>query len=234
MPEIIQIKKESRSIEYYRIINSSILFALSFVMIYFTQDLVCAIFGIIYKRDPLFYYFDLKFTNKIVFDKYSVIINYFSGPAACLFIGLFSLKIYDIIKRNKNLFKLFFLWTGVNGIVIFLSQLALTLLFTDSHLGFVVSYFNFNLKIQIALIFISIYLLYYLGKKVTKSFIYLMETSYYLKHGSRRKDYIKQVALLPWVFGSILCVIFYFPRITLFIGAILVSVGIVVVTVYNN
>ena len=71
-----------------------------------------------------------------------------------------------------------------------------------------------------------------LGMVVTKFFVYMINTKFYLKHGSKRQQFIYQIAVLPWFVASVICSAFYLPKINPFILCILVSNGIVILVVF--
>jgi len=234
MPEIIEVKKEAKSTKPIRIINSTLMYILSFILLYFIQDFVTSIMASLHGAKPVMYYTSYKFSIKPSLDDASIFLVYLAGPIVCLLIGLFSLKTFNKIKMHRSLLKVLLLWFGVNGFLMFIGQFTLTLMFPEKHLSSIFSHFKLDDDYKIVVFVISVALLIFFGIKLTKYFMYLLNTKYYLKHGSKRKQYIYQVVVLPYIIGSLLCCLFYFPLINLYIVSLLALNGIVVAVTYYN
>lgn len=94
-----------------------------------------------------------------------------AGPLFSLFIGIFSLYI-SFICNNKKLLKLFFLWMGMNSIVMFLGYLLIAPFAKNGDTGKVFTYFNIPTYISLTIAIISFILIIKVFSKLSNQFIY--------------------------------------------------------------
>ncbi|MDD5570486.1 MAG: hypothetical protein PHD97_04930 [Bacteroidales bacterium] len=232
MTEELDIIGEPQKIIIKRIINSGVLFALSFISINIILNIVNAVTGNFYNLSPILYFSFVKYTNKIVFNNHSIFFNYLSGPFICLIIAILSFRIFNVIKRTGGLFKVFFLWLGINGYVLFFGQFAITLVLPNRHVDSIFNFFNMGLTYEVISIIISVLCIAALGINITKYFMYLSHTRYYIKHSSTRREFTLQTCIYSWLWGGVLCFLFYIPFNNFFIIIMLIFNGVVVSVVY--
>ncbi|MFA6923041.1 MAG: hypothetical protein WC223_02200 [Bacteroidales bacterium] len=232
MSEALDIVGEPKKIIFKRVVNSGILFALSFISINFIQNLVSAIIGEFYNLSPILFFSHVKYTNKIIFNHYSIFINYLSGPFTCLIIAVLSFRFFNALKRTGGLLKVFFLWLGIIGYVMFFGQFAITLVFPERHVGSIYNFFDISITYEVISILASFSSMAVLGINISKYFMYLSHTRYYIKHSSTRQEFVMQTGILSWILGFVLCFLFYIPFHNFFIILMLIFNGIVVGVVY--
>ena len=230
--EIIGQSKESTQIVLNRSINSTVLFVVSFILVFFIQNLTFTLFASLFDFNPVLYFNNVILTNKQVQNTNSILLVNASAIVADLIIGFLCFRISFSLRSRPGLLKLLFQWMGLHGYLFFLCQIAFVIFFPNQYFGIITSmlggdiYFRF---VTMALASVGIVML---GMISARSFLQLSNTSFYIRQGERRREFIQQIALIPWLIGLIAATLFFLPETNLFTSAVLLANGLVLVISY--
>ncbi|MFH0893845.1 MAG: hypothetical protein V2A54_05360 [Bacteroidota bacterium] len=230
--EIIGQSKESSQVILNRTIHSTVLFVLSFVLVYFLQNVALTIAAAIFHFDPVLYFSNVILTNKQVQNISTTIFVNSSGILADLVIGFVCFRISFFLRSSPGLLKLLFQWMGLHGYLLFLSQIALVIFFSDNYFGVIISMLGGDIYFRFTTMILAFVGIVFLGLMCTRSFLQLSNTSFYMRQIERRREFIQQVALIPWLVGSVVAFLFFLPETSLFVSAVLLVNGFTLTVTY--
>jgi hypothetical protein len=203
----------------FRILNSAICFSSAYLLINYLHWVVVALAGKLFKFDGFIYYHGVKFIlNGHRWDKLNVFIIYTAGPLFALIFGLLSIYLYSKFKRIKNIINIFFLWSFIIGVSIFLSQSVIASIglneylspyYTDFAIAFAWARIPRLLVYAINLPF-AVMLLYF-AVNSARPFMVFAYSYTKVNKLQRRRKYFFEVAILPFIIGSIITTIAIFP-----------------------
>ena len=230
--EIIGQSKESTQIVLTRSINSTVLFIISFVLIFFIQNLTFTVFAALFNFDPVLYFNNVILTNKQVQNTTNILLVNASGVLADLILGFLCFRVSFSLRSKPGLLKLLFQWMGLHGYLFFLSQIALVIFFPNQYFGIITSMLGGDIYFRFVTMVLAFAGIVMLGMISARSFLQLSNTSFYIRQGDRRREFVQQIGLVPWLIGLIGVTLFFLPETNLFTSAILLVNGLVLVISY--
>jgi hypothetical protein len=207
--EIIQ--KNVLKKNYHYIFNSTLIFIISYIIVYFIYQLTVILSASLFNIDSILYYFTLDFDDfSPLWSRLNVIFITFSGPFISLVIGLFLFNYLFKLKRFKSLQKLFILWISLHAFNHFAGALILGIVTTDGF-GYVVEWLYLGIVFKFILIFIAFFILIIIGYQSTSKFLSTSNSLDRVRVGVRNTFLFNQ-AFLPWILGSLILIIIRIPN----------------------
>ncbi len=196
---------------YHYIFNSTLIFIVSYIIVYFIYQLTVILSASLFDIDSILYYFTLDFDDlSPLWSRLNIIFITFSGPFISLVIGLFFFNYLFKLKRFKSLQKLFILWISLHAFNHFAGALILGIVTTDGF-GYVVEWLYLGIVFRFILIFIAFFILIIIGYQSTSKFLSTSNSLERVKVGVRNTFLFNQ-AFLPWLLGSLILLIIRIPN----------------------
>ena len=196
---------------YHYIFNSTLIFIVSYIIVYFIYQLTVILSASLFDIDSILYYFTLDFDDlSPLWSRLNIIFITFSGPFISLVIGLFLFNYLFKLKRFKSLQKLFILWISLHAFNHFAGALILGIVTTDGF-GYVVEWLYLGIVFRFILIFIAFFILIIIGYQSTSKFLSTSNSLERVKVGVRNTFLFNQ-AFLPWLLGSLILLIIRIPN----------------------
>jgi len=131
-----------------------------------------------------------------------------AGPLFSLIFGIVTLFI-SIKLIKPNLFKLFMLWLGMNGILMFLGYILIAPIAKEGDTGKVFDYFNIPVSVSILIAIISFGVIIYLFSKLAKEFRF-----YKNEDAFKQNKNAKQLFFYPVLISILVITLLNLPVIT--------------------
>ncbi|MCF8378313.1 MAG: hypothetical protein K9H49_01975 [Bacteroidales bacterium] len=194
-------KNPAERINFFKIIiNSTSLFVLSYLSLYIVGQLITLLVAATFKFDTILFYYKIFYNiDSAEWSGDAVKVLYSIKPFAGLLIGVISLIIFSSKRNDSGVFKLYFLWNFVNGIVLFFGSILLGTLLNQGF-GWVIAYLYYKDTGKMIFSIISVFALVVGGVSVSKSFL-ISGNAYFTNISAQSK---KIVALGQVIFPSII------------------------------
>ncbi|MFN8287420.1 MAG: hypothetical protein U0V74_11725 [Chitinophagales bacterium] len=204
---------ETWTSKLFRIVNSTVCFALAYVVITYLSWLAMALVGKFFKCDAIVYFYGIKFITPVApelfWNKLRVILIYSSGPVFALLFGLLCMYVYDKTKHLKTVLNLFLVWGFVVGSAIFVSQGVIAALGHNEYN----SPYYVNLAVVFAWLRIPVFFVYvfnlpflilflFLGTNAVRPFLKFAYSYTKINKMSRRRRYYIETAVVPFILGA--------------------------------
>jgi hypothetical protein len=205
---------------FARTINSLACFSLAYVIITYMLWFASGLVGRLLKFDSIVYYYGVKFIlNGFGWSKMKVLLAYSAGAGSALLLALLGLFLYSFLKRSKTLFNVFFLWLFVIGLSIFVSQLIIASLGIYKYnslyyqgLAVAFAWLNLPTIFVYALGILGVLVIVYTGVNAGKPFLIFSYSYSKVNNLSRRRKYFFEIALVPYLAGSLVTWFAVFPK----------------------
>ena len=203
-----------------RTANSAMCFSLAYVILTYMVWFASGLAGKLYKFDSLVYYYGIKFIlNGHGLSKMKVAVVYSGGAIFVLFLALLGLFLYQGMKKIKTLLNLFFLWVFIIGIGIFISQIIVAAIGTNSYkslyyqgLAVTFSWLKVPNFVIYLLNFLCVIFIFYIGVNIARPFLAFSYSFSKVNNLTRRRKYFFEIALVPFLVGTMLTCIAVFPK----------------------
>lgn len=193
-------------------LNSFLLFLLSYLFIYLVSQLATVIVSLSFDYKTILFYFKIYYnidTGDWTADSVKILFSIM--PITGLLLGTVSIIIYSSISNEASIFKLFFLWGFVHGMVIFFGSLLMgTLLNKD--FGWVIAYMYYRDTGKMVFSIISIFALVSIGAVISKSFLVSGNSYFNQIDKSNRKFLLMSQVVIPAIFGTIVLMFLKIPN----------------------
>lgn len=202
-----------------RIINSAVIYALAYNLIFFLQELFLVLPKAVLNLKPTLFHNN---HNWLVSHPAEDLLQG-SGALTILIIGLIFVGILAKLRQSTGLFKLFALWMVYQGLTQSLPQLSDMVLNPDGDVGDAMRYLNVGDSLGVILAFLSFVTVVVLGILLTKPLLELSPSTHFVETPGRRTKFIFQIGTLSSVFGFILIVPFRLPPLQQVMGPFLIA-----------
>jgi hypothetical protein len=200
--------------------NSLACFSLAYIIITYVLWFAPGLAGRLLKFDSIVYYYGVKFIlNGYGWSKMKVVLTYSAGAGSALLLALLGLFLYSFLKKSKSLFNVFFLWLFVIGLSIFISQFIIASLGIykyDSlyYQGLTVAFAWLNLPTIFVYLLgiLGLLTIVYIGVNSGKPFLIFSYSYSKVNNLSRRRKYFFEIALVPYIAGSLITWFAVFPK----------------------
>ncbi len=234
IPVLIQyLKYNRRQIKELLIIciHSTLLFTAAYLLIYLISLLTSAIAGVFFDYHSIIYFNEVFWLVKP--DQWygdSVTMIYSSGPVAAGIIAVFLAIIFTYIHTDKNLTKVFFLWSFIHGFNAFFGSLLIGSMFGKGF-GYAIIWSYISDTEKVIYTIISITALILLGVFTTKSFLISANTYFPKLERNRQQPFIWAQVILPFLFGNILIALVMLPKLLFYEMTVSLTLLITIVSI---
>ncbi len=185
-------------------LNSLSLFVLAYLALYISGELITLYAAQTFEYKTILFYYKIYYN--IDSDQWTpdaVKILYSIKPLTGLVLGSVALIIYSSLRNNQQVFKVFYLWLFVHGMVMFFGSLLLGTLLNQGF-GWVIAYLYYKDTGKMVFSIISIFALVVTGTAIARSFL-ISGNAYFnfIQRDNRRLLLLSQV-VLPLLLGTVI------------------------------
>ncbi|MBT8315124.1 MAG: hypothetical protein KJP26_11745 [Maribacter sp.] len=193
---------------YTTLINSAVLYALAFNIIFFLQELF-----LVLGKKALGLKAFLYHNNHVWEGEHPMtLLMQGSGAAAIFSIGLICLLLFRFIPYAKSIWKLFVLWLAFHGLIQSIPQVMVAYLDPNTDVGeALVGYLNLSQPFLIVLAITSITAIALISIWFSRRFLEFVYSDVDLNNPKVKFKYIRFIAVGAGIMGSILVVPFRIP-----------------------
>lgn len=196
---------------YVVIINSAVMYALAFNIIFFLQEVFLVLGKKILGLKAFLYHNNHEWIGEHPMTS----LMQGSGALAIFLIGLISLVILLRIRNSKSIWKLFIFWMGFHGIVQSIPQVMIAYLDPGTDVGeALVDYFNLSTPVLIGLATTSFMAIILFNVWIGKPLLEFISANANLSDPKVKFKYLGFIALAAGIAGSILVVPFRIPPVS--------------------
>lgn len=205
-------------INNFSIVNSTIIFITTYLMVFFANDLAIAMAAKYFELKPILYYNYIIYMNSAGWYPHAIKRIFITGPFLTLGIGIGGYLIYLLLK-DKNVFvRLFFIWTSLIGFANFMAKLMSVPNYkgrleptSEMSLGIVTGWLYYSNTFENALAVLGFVLTVPIGLLMAKPFVQTAWSSRVIKNKSDKARLIFQVGILPFLIGMTIIFIVNHP-----------------------
>jgi hypothetical protein len=193
-------------------LNSIVLFILSYLSIYILSQLITVWVSLSFDYKTILFYYKIYFnidTGDWTAD--SVKILFSIPPLTGLLLGTVYIIFYSSFRNEPGIFKLFFLWGFIHGMVMFFGSLLMGTLLNKGF-GWVIAYLYYRDTGKMIFSIISIFSLVSIGAIIAKSFLISGNAYFNNVTKSNRNFLLSSQLVVPAIIGTIVLMIFKIPN----------------------
>lgn len=192
-------------------LNSTSLFVLSYLFLIVVGQAIITLIAYTYKYKTILFYFKIYYDiDSAEWTGDAVKILYSIQPLTGIIFGLIALIMFNSKRDFHGVFKLFYLWVFINGMVMFFGSLLIGTLLNQGF-GWVISYLYYRDTGKMVFSIISIFALASLGAAIARSFLISGNTYFNFIDNNNRKFLLMSQVMFPAIFGSMIIAILKFP-----------------------
>lgn len=205
-------------INSFSIVNSTIIFVTTYLMVFFANDLAVAMAAKYFELKPILYYHYIVYANYSGWYPHAVKRIFITGPFLTFGIGVGAYFIYILVK-NKNVFiRLFFIWTSLLGFANFMAKLMSIPNYkgrleptSEMSLGIVTGYLYYSTSFENILSIVGFLLTLPVGLLMAKPIVQTAWSSSVIRSKSDKARLVFQVAVIPFIIGTIIIFFINYP-----------------------
>ena len=198
-------------VSYNTLINSGVLYALAFNLIFFLQELFLVLGKKVIGLEAFLYHNNHTWNGEHPMAS----LMQGSGALAIFVLGLVFLTIYRLIKNSSGIWKLLILWLAFHGLIQSLPQV--TVAYFDPHTDVgeaLVGYLNLNTSLLILLAVLSIMAIPMVAIWFSIQLLGFTPEGFDINNPKARFKYIRFIAVGAALIGSVLIIPFRVPPVT--------------------
>lgn len=220
--DISELVPDSRTDKIIRIVHSVFIYCIAYITITYISHYVSGFAAKFFGLTPTVRYYGLYDLPISYFDwtKWSVLFVFGSGPVAALIVGLIAYQVNNYVREFNTNIKAYALWLSVHGVALFCSY-SITGSFGTGlanyqgpfYYGFAVvaTWLNVNQVLMVPITLLGILLMLVFGLLIVSAFLSLCFNRKLAINYKGRRQFLLQSALLPWIIGSAICILFSLP-----------------------
>ncbi len=196
--------------DYTTMINSSVLYALAFNLIFFLQELFLVLGKKLLGLQAFLYHNNHTWEG----EHPMMLLMQGTGALVIFLFGLICLVIFQFIKNSRSIWKLFVLWLAFHGLVHSLPQVAVSYLDPGTDVGEALAgYLNLSRPLFAILAITSLVAMGLLNIWFSRQLLGLVSSDVVLNTPKAKFKYIRFIAVGAAMIGSILVVPFRIPPV---------------------
>jgi actin-related protein len=199
--------------QFFKItLNSMSLFVLAYLVLYIAGEWITLYAAQTFEYKTIVFYYKIYYN--IDSDQWTadaVKILFSIKPLTGLVLGTVALIIFSSIRNDNQVFKLFFLWLFIHGMVMFFGSLLIGTLLSQGF-GWVISYLYYKDTGKMVFSIISIFALVVTGTAVARSFLISGNAYFNYINRDNRKFLLLSQVLLPAVLGTVITSLMKVPN----------------------
>jgi len=199
--QIIENKTERN--QFVKItLNSIALFVLSYLTLYIVGELITVYAAESFDYQTILFYYKVYYNiDSDQWNADAVKILFSIKPLAGLVFGTIAMIIYSSLKNDNQVFKLYFLWLFVHGMVMFFGSLLMGTLLNQGF-GWVIAYLYYKDTGKMVFSIISIFALVVTGTSIARSFLTSGNAYFNFISRDNRKFLLISQMLFPVIIGT--------------------------------
>lgn len=192
--------------------NSTVLFILSYMVIYIISQALTIITAISFDYKTILFYYKIYYNiDSYQWTADSVKIIYSLKPAVGIVLGITFIILYSIRRDTPGNMKIFYLWGFIHGMIMFFGSLLMgTMLNKD--FGWVIAYMYYRDTGKMIFSIISIFSLVTIGSFVAKSFLISGNSYFNFINRQDNKFLLACQVIWPAIIGTFLLIIVSTPN----------------------
>jgi len=203
------------------IINSAILYALAFNLIFFIQEFFLALGKKLLGLHAILYHNNHNWVGSHPKE----MLAQGEGALAIFITGVICLAVFLIVRAQKNKISLFLFWLFFQAFMQALPQVAAAALAPDDDVGQAMVYLGIPLSWKIALGVGAIFLMILLASFSARYLLEYAPSKAWLETPAQRWRYITKIALIPALLGIALIIPFRLPPLSRIEAPIMVTIA---------
>ncbi|OQX76187.1 MAG: hypothetical protein B6D61_09190 [Bacteroidetes bacterium 4484_249] len=204
--------KEQRNSFLVITLNSFFLFILSYMFLYMLSQIITVWVSLSFEYKTIVFYYKIFYNiDSGDWSADSVKILYSIMPVTGLLFGTIFIILYSTFRNEAGVFKLFFLWGFIHGMVMFFGSLLMgTLLNKD--FGWVIAYMYYRDTGKMVFSIFSIFALVSIGTIISKSFLISGNAYFNFIDKTNKKFLLSSQVILPAIFGILVIIALKIPN----------------------
>lgn len=197
-------------------INSALIYVIAFLTTTIIHELAHAIIGLLCNSDPVIHHNYVRHLSSEQLSVNQKVAIALAGPVVSLIQGIVSGFVYSTRSRNPHgLSHLFLLWFSVLGLFNFLGYLMTGIFFKKGDIGKAYLITNTPLWLQITLAIIAALFMLLVAYKMTAPYLKFSYKDQWIDNGKAKKSFSFHVLFLPWMIGTTMVTLLYFPIVAI-------------------
>lgn len=192
--------------------NSISLFVLAYLTLYILGEVITLYASLSFDYDTILFYYKIYYN--IDSDQWTpdaVKILYSIKPLAGLVIGTIAITMYSGLKNTNSVFKLYFLWLFIHGMVMFFGSLLMGTLLNQGF-GWVIAYLYYKDTGKMVFSIIAIFALVVTGASTARSFLISGNAYFNFIGRENRKFLLISQMLIPALMGTVIISLMKVPN----------------------
>jgi hypothetical protein len=212
--------KDDPQAKVYRVVHSTLAFVITYILINYLMQYLGGIFAYLLGYEPDVRYFGIYNmpVSPTLWTKWGVLFIYGIAPFLTFFAGLGLYKLNAIIREENTIFKVYALWGGIHGMLLFVSFCITSAFGTDAYqlpfyfgIAVVTTWLHIDSVLVAPLALGGVIFLIVMGLNIVPTFLSLsFSRTLAINYRSRRQFFI-EVAVIPWILGSIITMLLSMP-----------------------
>ena len=230
--------KEIRKSYFYTFLNSTVLFILAFLSVYYLNQLITIYTAKLFDIPAVLFSYRIYwplYTYSSLYSRMALILIFGTGPLINLILGFVFYRMYILTRWKTAFFKTFFIWASIHSFTMFFGAyivgvITRTGFIYSSEWLFLSNVFDVE---EILFLIISIIVMVIIGYYSTRHFI-LSSNSSNIIEPKLRVVYMISKVLLPWLLGNGVLFLHSYPNNPFELNLLLWVSILVIVPVFTN
>ena len=206
--------------KYNRVLQSTVLYVIAYFIVTYSSVSVSGLVAKLMGFTPVIKYFGLYKmpVSPSMWTRWSILFVYGSGPLFALILSILCYRINYITREFNTLWKALCLWISVHGVCLFFAYFITSSFGTGNpyspfYYAFAViaSWMYIDPVLMVPFTIIGIVGIIMFGLNVVVPFLSLCFSRQLAINYSGRRGFLVQVAVIPWLLGSIITIVVSLP-----------------------
>lgn len=204
--------KDKRNSFFIIAFNSTVLFILSYLVIYIISQAFTIITALSFNYKTILFYYKIYYNiESYQWTADSVKIIYSMKPVVGIVLGIIFIILYSVRRDTPGNTKIFYLWGFIHGMIMFFGSLLMgTMLNKD--FGWVIAYMYYRDTGKMIFSIISIFSMVIIGSFVAKSFLISGNSYFNFINRQDNKFLLASQVIWPAIIGTFLLIILSSPN----------------------
>ncbi len=197
-------------------INSSLLFIIAYLIIYFLNLLITGYTAILFNIPVVIYYHDVDFLIRGVdWNPDSVSGVFSSGPIAMFTLSIFLLILYKAVETETGILRLLLLWMIFHTLTRFFGEILVGAILNKGF-GYVILYMFVMDTGKVVLVILGFVAMFTVGLFMTRQSLYSANIYFNDLHRVIRTQFIVNQFILPFLVGNLVIFLIKIPRFSFY------------------
>lgn len=195
-------------------INSTFLFLLAYILIFFLYNVATALAAFAFEIPTIIQYNDIAFLIKGVgWNSDSVKVVYSAGPLAALLAGIILIIVYNIVAEENGILRLLVLWMFAHSVVFFFGEIMMGSLFGRGF-GYVLMYLYAKDTVMMVITVLCLIGIMALGFRFARLFVVSANIYFNELPAFYIRKFLAFQFILPFIAGNVVIYLVKLPGIS--------------------